>query len=128
MDTLTKDKAVELLKALAEEQPDKVAVCTYTDAEYYIDKDSGEYVAKDPTRPECIVGHVLHRSGVSLESLLRFEGKNASAINAFSDILGIEAEEDAIVVLARAQRRQDEGRAWSESVGSAVEYAKGIVE
>lgn len=72
--------------------------------------------------PSCLVGHVLHRAGATLNELrsLDREGVGASAL---ADAIG-SVEPDAAEVLDVAQRHQDNGATW----GKALDMARDAYE
>ncbi|MFF9268639.1 hypothetical protein [Streptomyces rochei] len=117
MITLTLDKAKELLaEAVAEKGEDFV----------YVNRDGRpvagltgadcHYVHGD--QPGCIVGHVLHKAGVSLADLSEYEGQGAE--DPALDLAG--ATDDACRLLSYAQENQDRGIPWGESVRLALAY------
>lgn len=61
------------------------------------------------TEPGCLVGHILHRHGVSLETLARHEGQSAAMF------VGTLATGEAAAMLSHAQSFQDAGLTWSET-------------
>jgi hypothetical protein len=75
-------------------------------------------------KPDCIIGRLLHRLGVSLEELSACEGENASAACsrlANSPALStLEFTDKDLMFLDRIQRLQDGGRTY----GNILEFAK----
>jgi hypothetical protein len=65
--------------------------------------------------PGCLIGHVLHRLGVSLETLSVQEGQPAQHL---TETLGIGG--DAVRwAMGAAQSVQDSGSTWSEALAGA---------
>jgi hypothetical protein len=95
---------VALLGEIAAERPDYV---------YRPGKDGGYlYVdgVGDDARPGCIVGHVFHRFGISLDYLSSCEGYFPDHIT--DGLYEITLTHAAGDVLITAMARQDHGRAW----------------
>lgn len=113
---LTLDKAKELLaEAVALKGEDYV----YTTPEGVQGTEDGFpiclYVHGD--QPGCLVGHVLAAAGAPLATLAEHE--NAAA----SDLLWAlydKYSDDVSLLLTEAQRAQDLGRSWGESVRYAL--------
>lgn len=113
------DKVIQTLREVAAERPDYV----YTNE--YGNRANGEttcrYVhhADGPeAAPGCIVGHVLHRLGVPLESLAAREGGGAIAVAVRT--LGAYISLSTRDALALAQSNQDSGYPWGKSVDAAL--------
>ena len=71
-------------------------------------------------QPGCIVGHVLHKAGVSLASLREEESNNASGVlSSLRPDLPYEPGVD--VLLNEAQQAQDQGVPWGEAVRLALQ-------
>ena len=66
-------------------------------------------------QPGCIVGHVLHKAGVSLDALKEYEGQGAE--HPVTDLTN--APEDACRLLSYAQEYQDRGIPWGAAVRRA---------
>ena len=64
------------------------------------------YVTPDG-KPGCIVGHVLHKAGVTLDALSEQEGNGA-----YSVASGVEIEVTGVETLSKFQRLQDGGVPW----------------
>ncbi|MFD9205936.1 hypothetical protein ACFVZM_06610 [Streptomyces sioyaensis] len=60
----------------------------------------------------CVVGHVLNRLGVPLEEMKRYEG--SSAYDMVDEL--INTSESAILAMDAAQRYQDSGTPWGETL------------
>jgi hypothetical protein len=89
----------------------------------YVNRD-GEQAGHDTSchyvhgdQPGCIVGHVLHRAGVSLADLSNYEGQGAEdPASQLTDAGG-----EVVRLLAFAQEHQDRGVPWGEAVRQALE-------
>lgn len=68
-------------------------------------------------KPSCIVGHVMHRLGVSHEVLRREEGSTCR-------VFGDELDRAAIEVLLAAQQMQDHYHTWGEALDVARQVAR----
>lgn len=77
--------------------------------------------AEDDRTPGCLVGHVLNRLGVPLDTLQQHEGESASDVAARTLIITGHPDETSAVyrVLDDAQSWQDLGETW----GRALEIA-----
>lgn len=114
---LTLARTKELLaEAVAEKGEDFV----YTNRDgHEVDSDGVtpcHYVHDD--KPGCIVGNVLHKAGVPLDELSRFEGQDAQEVT--RSVCTVE-EGDVIRLLSGVQDRQDRGTAWGEAVSLALD-------
>lgn len=111
MPKLTMELANELLdKAIADRGADYV----YEPDENAAKLGQCNYVHGD--QPGCIVGHVLHQFGVSLETLKQSEG--ASARSVLSRVAPF-TNKYVRDLLADVQDYQDNGYSWGESVRRA---------
>lgn len=73
-------------------------------------------------RPSCIVGNALHRLGVSLDILGRFEMTTAASVLdslRYRKILVVDTETRQ--AYDEAQTAQDDGRPWGEALAAAEE-------
>ena len=74
-------------------------------------------------KPSCIVGHALHRLGVSIEALEALDaaqeggGVPASGLPSYLPILVEEGSRSALLSVCEAQEAQDDGIPWGEAVG-----------
>lgn len=118
---LTLERTKELL---AEAVALKGAGYIYTHPDGWVAADgdnpaSCRYVHDD--QPGCIVGHVLHAAGVSLEALSEYEGQGAQ--DPAYQLAG--ATDGAARLLDFAQDHQDRGVPWGEAVRQAQELLAG---
>lgn len=76
---------------------------------------------EDRDCPSCLVGHVLHRVGISREFLIEHNPKGAgSVLYYFWDDSGVSAEESVPHILGVAQHVQDRGGTWGEALRRAL--------
>jgi hypothetical protein len=119
---VTGDAVISTLREVAAERPDYVYEAPEAQREgllycFYVHNDGEAGVEV----PGCIVGHVLHRLGVPLDSLAQHEGKGAHVVaEEFLEIQG-DLTRDAEFALCEAQGNQDTGRPWGESVAIALD-------
>lgn len=66
--------------------------------------------------PSCLIGHILHRHGISGMTLL---DKNKAAVRSFGQYL----ENDAAEFLNILQERQDNGGTWGDALDDGIVYA-----
>lgn len=72
---------------------------------------------RTPRSAGCVVGAALHRLGVPLETLQRYEGSPASLVMVDTIDLGsMHDEMNAGEFLGRVQREQDGGTPWGEAL------------
>lgn len=80
------------------------------------------YVSPDGTAG-CIVGVILNKAGVDLETLQKHEGEGAwnllSTLRA-EDILDVDY--DARTFLSELQSAQDQGKEWGKALRHAINY------
>jgi hypothetical protein len=107
---ITDEKIMATLREVVAERPEfiyqkppasegHIAVCRYVHGDV----------------PGCLIGHVLHRLGVSLETLSVHEGQPAQYLAGTLDIGG-----DAVRwALGAAQEAQDGGSTWHEALACA---------
>jgi hypothetical protein len=81
------------------------------------------YVDVDRDQPSCLVGHVLHRLGVPLETLKSADQFSFPATDVCHDLLGGSAFDDGEIshFLDAVQSRQDIGRTWGEALQNGLE-------
>lgn len=105
----TDDEVMATLRAVVAERPDYV---------YEAPEEDGCVYVADGT-PSCLVGHVLHRLGVSLEALSVLDMNGGLA--AWRAVPGVLDGVSGSTVdrLWAAQTAQDNGDTW----GEALEYA-----
>lgn len=73
-------------------------------------------------QPGCIVGHVLHKAGVSLTLLSDQEGQNSYAVlRNLHRASQVSCEEGVEALLGEAQGAQDMAVPWGEAVRQAEE-------
>ena len=70
--------------------------------------------------PSCLVGHILHRHGVSLEDLSQNEFRGAWFVS--GEWAG--ADEKARTFLEGAQGSQDNGDTWAVAVENGIAHVK----
>jgi hypothetical protein len=106
---LTGEKALTLLRQVANAEPDRVALCTYVQF----------------NQPQCIVGRVLVLAGYTVDQLSRVEGKSAGQLPDY--LVGI--TESAGQILDAAQKIQDADEPWGEALRAAEAEAgrRGVV-
>lgn len=135
MTTITKDKAIELLRTAAAETPDFVYREWFTECQYVVDVESAlsydkseQYDQHDPsTHPPvscCIVGQVLLNTGeVDEEQLSCVDGgiSEEDVQIGLRDFFDIAFDRDAEELLARAQLWQD---SWIVTWDEVVKLAE----
>jgi hypothetical protein len=99
---------VALLLMLADQRPDYI---------HRPDAGAGCCLYLDGDRPGCIIGHVLHHLGATIEFLRTQEGMWADHVAAA--VAHIEFTAAAVDALMIAQGRQDEGATWSAAAVAA---------
>ncbi|MEV8056544.1 hypothetical protein AB0P37_08455 [Streptomyces antimycoticus] len=67
--------------------------------------------------PGCLVGHALHRLGVPLATLEKWEGTSATGV--IEGITTLDECASAVQLANEAQMAQDTGQCWSESLATA---------
>jgi hypothetical protein len=77
--------------------------------------------------PDCIAGHVLHRLGMDLDLLARYEGTGVDEIP-INDLNGVpfSISEEALNVLYAAQGTQDARMSWGQALRDAKEKAENL--
>jgi len=81
--------------------------------------DGCRYLSEDG-QPDCLIGHVLIKAGVSPEDIRKFEGISPTGLPWF----GVDSREVAYV----AQKTQDGGRPWGKALENAVSEARYLSE
>lgn len=76
--------------------------------------------------PSCLVGHVLHRAGVTISQLLDLDTRGTSPVE-FSG-MGLDVTQEAGQLLGRAQGMQDVGVPWGRCLQVARENYEGLSE
>lgn len=115
MDVLTLDRAKELAQEVVTEFG--------ADYKYPIEhkRDDGlklSCVYVHDGKPSCLVGQILYRHGVSLESLAQYEFSGAGVMT----YQVTEAENDAVAFLDVMQYYQDSGQTWGNALEAGLEY------
>jgi len=89
-------------------------------------------------QPDCIVGHVLVKVGVTVESLEYGESREVTpgkyAMGDASEVLEllrkdgiVEFDDDAQMYLTRVQYHQDDETPWGEAAKLGREYVRGMI-
>jgi hypothetical protein len=99
---------VALLLMLADQRPDYI---------HRPDAEAGWCLYLDGDRPGCIIAHVLHHLGATVEFLRAREGMRVDHVA--YDVAHIEFTPAAVDALMIAQRRQDEGATWGAAAVAA---------
>lgn len=78
--------------------------------------------------PSCIAGRVLHRLGVSTDVLKQWEGEGVDHLSLDSCTCGnnrptVPFSNEALIVLRRAQTRQDASANWGDCRDAALLFA-----
>ncbi|MFF5471025.1 hypothetical protein [Streptomyces achromogenes] len=122
---LTLDRVKELLnEAVAEKGADYVY--TTPDGKQGTPEYQPTCLYVHGDKPGCIVGHALHRAGVSLSLLLEEEQDDASSVLRSLAQLGVLSYTDGVSqLLYEAQQRQDHGTSWGEAVQQALAELEG---
>lgn len=76
-------------------------------------------------QPSCLVGHVLHRAGISLTELAGVEDTTPNSSDGPWEDWGTAA---ALDLLAEVQEKQDQGVAWGEALALAIADTNGEQE
>lgn len=87
-------------------------------------KDSNCVYAKGGA-PSCLVGLALHKVGISLSALVRFDKHKEAGIP--SELVShglLDIPLESAEILDRAQSLQDQGETWGEALKGARELAK----
>lgn len=90
------------------------------------------YVTKDnQDNPDCLIGQVLYRLGVSIDTLRELDNRCGSISNSLSSTLrtklSIITYDDTILVLQAAQSIQDLNLTWGEALQAAKVKAREIL-
>lgn len=117
IETLTFDRALQLLWQVAAERPDYIYSSPDLDSCVYIDRTDG--------KPSCLIGHVLLRAGWTIEELRRHNQTDVKTLFARFE-RPIDA--DALALLDEAQLLQDDGDyTWAEAVERAHAICTGQI-
>lgn len=119
MEALTYDRAVELAREVVADFGEDYV---YPESEKRRETDGSlpSCVYVHEGCPSCLVGHILHRHGVSLEDLSQHEFRGAWTVSTKL----ADAEFGARFFLDVAQGRQDKGMPWGEAVLFAQNHVK----
>ena len=76
----------------------------------------------------CLIGHALHRAGVSIEQLAAMDEQPAAdvAIDKVQLPDGLEIDERAKQILYAAQLKQDNGHTWGTALTEAIRTARNL--
>jgi hypothetical protein len=111
------EKVMAMLSEVVSERPDYVYESGMEDAE----GDTVCLYVQDGA-PSCVIGHVLSRLGVSLDTLARFDNGGGSGAD---EVVGKTLDgvsDDMASALREAQVSQDQGYDWTHSLGMATRY------
>ncbi|WP_030997529.1 hypothetical protein [Streptomyces sp. NRRL F-5630] len=112
---VTADEVMSTLRAVVAERPDYVYARPEADnraaACLYVHHDDGT------AKPGCLVGTVLHRLGVPLVELAKWEGEGACSM--VPSVTNLEWEDTSTLALQTAQEAQDAGVTWAEALAAA---------
>jgi hypothetical protein len=87
---------------------------------FYVHRRNAEGELPEPVAG-CIAGLVLHKAGVSLETLEERENEPADvALMRLASNDVIRGESGVPMLLRRVQRRQDKGTAWGTAVANSL--------
>jgi hypothetical protein len=75
-------------------------------------------------KPDCLIGRILHRMGVSLEKLQQCEEKGPDYINSKFN-LGL--YDSTLSILRKAQNMQDGGMSWGDVLKSSLAYVMHLI-
>lgn len=76
-------------------------------------------------KPDCIVGHVLHRLGVQLDTLHDSEGMGPRDLS-LGDSPSLELDDDAGLALTVAQNTQDNGETWGTALANTERHVSNL--
>lgn len=92
----------------------------------FTDPDKGDCLYVHNDQPGCIVGNVMHRLGVPLETLRRHEGSNAWTLIDSLALEGVlDISEWSRAMLDSTQCSQDRSKRWAEAVAYGRSDAEG---
>jgi hypothetical protein len=113
-----RDEVLSALREVVGERPDH----TYLALSDLSDLGACRYTLNGS--PSCLVGHVLHRVGVPIETLEEFDLLASASMQALVD--GAPGQDSALVMeddlawaLMAAQEAQDAGRRWGDALDCA---------
>lgn len=92
----------------------------------YRDTSKGDWsqcVYQKDGEPSCLVGHLLHRLGVTVEMLSDFDGWGYCAVTAILDLRAqglMEFDQRSELLLSLVQRKQDNGITWGAALEDSV--------
>lgn len=111
MKTLTYDQALADLTEIVDADPDYCYLDHFEECLYF---ESGG--------PACIVGRVLARHGVTSSDVGDLNSERLAPLRRRLENAGVlSMNDDAFVLLRRAQAVQDYGRPWGEALAFAVD-------
>jgi hypothetical protein len=112
MITVSGERVIEVLREVVAERPDYVyaapigVVTESSPTCFYVHGEGADAVCG------CVVGAVLNRLGVPLETLAQHEGTPAQHV---AETL-LETDSDVISMLRRVQVAQDHGASWGDAL------------
>lgn len=112
---ITYEVAKTLLERAVEEKGEDYVFRPRNDNGYW-------YFNPEDGTPGCIVGHVLHYKGITVEDI--GELNVACGVGMLKDHGVIEADSQTMDLLENAQTEQDQGETWSNAVKDAVDFAE----
>lgn len=127
--TITLDRVIATVRDIAEERPDFVYENFFKQLYPSADSVSCQYVLGEESNNDqqagCIIGHVMHKLGVSYNSMSAYEGESASTL--IAGLLNIDTyyrfqsdeQRAKFNWLDNVQSWQDCGLSWSSSVEQA---------
>lgn len=118
MDGITDKTVMTTLREVVAERPDFVykAQTTYSDDDatpmcgYVHTNENGAQI------PGCLVGHVLAKLGIPLDTLADFEGRGAHTVVRGLD-LNLSQQTERVLWIAQVE--QDSGKPWGEALAEA---------
>lgn len=119
MEELTYDRAVELAREVVAEFGEDYV---YPESEKRRETDGSlpSCVYVHEGCPSCLVGHILHRHGVSLEDMSQDEFRGAWFVSAKC----ADADGKAREFLDAAQESQDNGDTWAVAIENGIAHVK----
>jgi hypothetical protein len=127
---LDKFSSLVLLAQVVQEYGSEYRYHEHFDTDYESDHGSAcRYAYLD--KPACLVGHVLHRAGVTVAQLNELNEMNYTpgvVINGIEGPIGLKVDylidSQACEILRTAQIVQDNGRPWGEALEAATRVAR----
>lgn len=84
----------------------------------------GSCLYADKGQPSCLVGVVLHKAGISVAALKRFDRhKDAGVPTELVEVGLLDIPVESALILTRAQSLQDTGHTWGDALKEAREHA-----